>query len=398
MSWVLTILGIVALIVLHELGHFLAAKAVGMRVERFSLFFPPTLFRVRRGETEYAIGAIPAGGYVKITGMSPEELEGLEPAVATASVLPGAGAVGIGERYSEEAGTLDPEIVRRAYCNQPPWKRIVVILAGPGMNLLIAFLIFWAILVSASFNGDLTLGNLNPSIKTLVPTTSVLAIEKGKPAHGVLRRGDRILTVEGKPATVSSAMRAIAAHRCPGVLAEGCRAATPVRLTVRRAGRTLTLTVYPRYSREVGKMLIGFSFGAAPKHFGVLAAAGVAVHEMWSATTNLLSGIGRAFTSSKARHEVHTIVGIGEITQEAVAAGAGYGLVILGLISLILAIVNLFPFLPLDGGHVAWALAEKLRGRRVSVVAMWRFSSVGIVLFAFLFINGLSNDISRLGG
>ena len=79
MSWVLTILGIVALIVLHELGHFAVAKAVGMRVERFSLFFPPTLFSVRRGETEYAIGAIPPGGYVKITGMNPDELEDLDP-------------------------------------------------------------------------------------------------------------------------------------------------------------------------------------------------------------------------------------------------------------------------------------------------------------------------------
>ncbi len=369
MSWFLTVLGIVALIVLHELGHFLAAKAVGMRVERFSLFFPPKLVGVRRGETEYMIGAIPAGGYVKITGMNPEELEG-----------------------------LDPEVAKRAYCNQPPWKRIVVILAGPGMNLLIAFVLFWAILVSASFNGDLTLGNLNPSIKTLVPTTSVLAIERGKPADGVLKRGDRILAVDGQSATVTSAMRAIAAHRCPGALTEGCRAATPVQLTVRRAGRALTLSVFPRYSKEAGKMLIGFGFAAAPKQFGVLAAAGVAAHEMWSGTTNLLSGIGRALTTSKARHEVHTIVGIGEIAHEAVVAGAGYGLVILGLISLILAVVNLFPFLPLDGGHVVWALAEKVRGRRVSVAAMWRYSSVGILLFAFLFINGLSNDITRLGG
>ena len=78
MSWFLTLLGIIGLIILHELGHFTVAKAVGMRVERFSLFFPPTLFRLRRGETEYAIGAIPAGGYVKITGMNPEELEGLD--------------------------------------------------------------------------------------------------------------------------------------------------------------------------------------------------------------------------------------------------------------------------------------------------------------------------------
>ena len=74
MSWFLALLGICALIVLHELGHFTVAKLVGMRVERFSLFFPPTLFKVRRGETEYAIGAIPAGGYVKIAGMNPEEL------------------------------------------------------------------------------------------------------------------------------------------------------------------------------------------------------------------------------------------------------------------------------------------------------------------------------------
>jgi regulator of sigma E protease len=369
MSWVLTILGIVALIVLHELGHFIAAKAVGMRVERFSLFFPPKLVGVRRGETEYMIGAIPAGGYVKITGMTPEEIEGLEPEVAT-----------------------------RAYCNQAPWKRIVVILAGPGMNLLIAFVIFWAILVSSSYNGDLTLGNLNPSITTLVPTTTVQATEKGMPADGVLEHGDRIIAVDGRPVTVTSAVRAIAAHRCPGALTEGCRAATPVRLTISRAGRTLTLSVYPRYDHEAGRMLVGFDFGASPKRFGALAAAGVAVHEMWDATTNLLSGIGRALTSSKARHEVHTIVGIGEIAHEAVADGAGYGLVILGLISLILAVVNLFPFLPLDGGHVAWALAEKVRGRRVSVAAMWRYSSVGIVLFLFLFINGLSNDISRLGG
>ncbi len=369
MSWVLTILGIVALIVLHELGHFLAAKAVGMRVERFSLFFPPKLMGIRRGETEYMIGAIPAGGYVKITGMNPEELEGMA-----------------------------PEVAARAYCNQPPWKRIVVILAGPGMNFLIAFAIFWAILVSSSYNGDLTLGNLNPSIHTLVPTTTVLNTKLGEPAHGVLKSGDRIIAVDGQRVTVSSAMHAIAAHRCAGAQTAGCRAATPVLLSIRRAGHELTLSVYPRYSEQAKRMLVGFSFGATPKQFGALAAAGAAAHEMWSATGNLITGIGRAFTSSKARHEVHTIVGIAEVDHEAVSAGAGYGLVILGLISLILAVVNLFPFLPLDGGHVAWALAEKVRGRRISVAAMWRYSTVGILLFAFLFINGLSNDITRLGG
>ena len=107
LSWLLAFLGFAALIILHELGHFAAAKAVGMRVERFALFFPPLLGRVRRGETEYAIGAIPLGGYVKITGMNPAE-------------------------------EIPPEVAHRAYYRQPVWKRIVVIAAGPAVNIVLA--------------------------------------------------------------------------------------------------------------------------------------------------------------------------------------------------------------------------------------------------------------------
>ena len=145
-------------------------------------------------------------------------------------------------------------------------------------------------------------------------------------------------------------------------------------------------------------MLVGFDFGAAGKAFGVLAAAGAAVSEMWHVTTQTLTGFGRALTSSKARKQVSSIVGITQDAHETVVAGAGYALVFLGFISLILAVINLFPFLPLDGGHVLWSLAEKVRGQRISLVAMYRFSSVGIVLLLFLVVNGVSNDISRLGG
>jgi regulator of sigma E protease len=369
MSWAIALLGFMLLIVLHELGHFAAAKAVGMRVERFSLFFPPTLFSVRRGETEYGIGAIPLGGYVKITGMSPEEIGGLE-----------------------------PEVARRAYYNQPPWKRIVVILAGPAVNLLIAFAVFWAILASASLNGDYTLENLNTSIHTLVPSASVAAIEKGAPAEGALRPGDRILSVDGRRASVSSTIAAVSSHRCAGALVNGCTAVTPVRLEIRRAGRDLALSIRPRYSKAEGRMLIGFGFGAVPKQVGVLAAAGLAAHEMLATTTSMISNLGKAFTSAKVRHQLHSVVGITEIAHETVLAGAGYALVFAGFVSLILAVFNLFPFLPLDGGHILWSLAEKVRGRRISLAAMYRFSSVGIVLLAFLVINGISNDIGRLGG
>jgi regulator of sigma E protease len=214
----------------------------------------------------------------------------------------------------------------------------------------------------------------------------------------VLLPGDRLLSVDGQPAGFASTAKMIDSHRCAGAVTEGCRAAVPVKLEVLRKGHERSLTVYPRYNQKVKRMLVGFEFGSDAKHYGALAAAGVAVREMWGTTTGMLSSLGHAFTSSKVRHQLHSIVGITEIAHESVLAGLGYALVFLGFISLVLAVINLFPFLPLDGGHILWALAEKVRGRRVSLAAMYRFSSVGIVLLVFLVINGVSNDISRLAG
>jgi regulator of sigma E protease len=372
MNWLITILGIMALIVLHELGHFAVAKAVGMRVERFSLFFPPKLVGIKRGETEYMIGALPFGGYVKITGMNPEEIEG-----------------------------LPAEVARRAYYTQAPWKRIVVILAGPGVNLLIAFLLFWLVLLAGSMNGALTLEGVNPGLSTLKPARpAVKAVQRNAPASGVLHAGDRIVAVDGRGVAESIAVeKAIAAHRCQGVLSEGCRARTPVVLSVRRGGALVNLSIAPRYSKEAGRMLVGFEFQPpGVRSFGVLAAAGASAKEMWAMTTQTFSGLAKALTSAKQRHQISSIVGISQVTEQAVASGPGRALVVIGYVSLVLAVLNLLPFLPLDGGHVLWAVAEKLRGRRVSLLAMWRFSSVGIVLLLFLVINGFSNDIGRLGG
>jgi regulator of sigma E protease len=371
MNWLLTILGIMALIVLHELGHFAVAKAVGMRVERFSLFFPPKLFGVKRGETEYMVGAIPLGGYVKITGMNPEEVE-----------------------------SLPPEVARRAYYAQAPWKRIVVILAGPGVNLLIAFVLFWGVLFAGSMNGALTLEGVNPGVQTLKPaTTAIGAVERNMPAMGVLRAGDEIVTVDGRPVTERTAVEAISSHRCPGVATEGCSGRTPVAVTVRRAGQIVRLSIVPHYNSEAKRMLLGFQFAApTAKSFGVLTAADASAREMWAMTTQTFSGLAKALTSAKQRGQVSSIVGISQVTEQAVASGPGRALVVIGYVSLVLAVLNLLPFLPLDGGHVLWAVAEKLRGRRVSLTAMWRFSSVGIALLLFLVVSGFSNDIGRLGG
>ena len=136
---------------------------------------------------------------------------------------------------------------------------------------------------------------------------------------------------------------------------------------------SLRSPVRPRYDSTYKRMLIGFNFGLAPRSFSLLGAAGASATAMWHATTQTVTGLGRALTSSKERSQLHSILGITEVTQEAVASGAGKALVVLGYVSLVLGVINLFPFLPLDGGHILWAVAEKVRGRRVSMAAMWRF-------------------------
>src|SRR5437764_5322997 len=168
MSYVLAFLGFVALIILHEFGHFAVAKAVGMRVERFSLFMGPLLVKFRRGETEYGIGPLPLGGYVRITGMNPNE-------------------------------EIPPEVVPRAYYNQAVWKRIVVILAGPAVNLLIAFVIVWSLFLS---NGE------------TVPTGRIALVEKSTPAVGILRPGDQLVSVDGVTGSPDALRNELATHHC----------------------------------------------------------------------------------------------------------------------------------------------------------------------------------------
>jgi regulator of sigma E protease len=359
MSYVLAFLGFAALIILHEFGHFVAAKAVGMRVERFSLFFGPLLVRVRRGETEYGIGPIPLGGYVKITGMSPNE-------------------------------ELPPEVVPRAYYNQPVWKRVVVILAGPTMNLLIAFAILAAIFWS---QGQVVTRHGQPLV-----TRTIAAGSLELPGSRYLRAGDQIVAVDGKRGlTVEQITHQIAAHRCAGAPTAGCQASTPVQLLVRRHGTLLKFSIYPRYDPVAKRTRVGFGFALQVKPIGPLTAASQSLSQMWYVTRTTVSTVARLF-EPKVRSQLHGVVGGFTITEKRFAFDTTEALYTLGLISLSLAVVNLFPFLPLDGGHVFWALAEKVRGKRIPFEVMERAGAVGFVLIVLIFVIGLSNDISTLSG
>jgi regulator of sigma E protease len=351
MSWILAFCGFAALIVLHEFGHFLAAKAVGMRVEKFSLFFGPMFAKFTRGETTYGIGPIPLGGYVKITGMNPAE-------------------------------DIPPEVAHRAYYRQPVWKRIVVIAAGPAVNLLLAFLILWGLF---AFEG---VGET---------TRQVAAVETGQPATGVLRPGDTLVAVDGER-RLSQLPVQIATHKCAGKPVDGCRATTPAELTISRNGVERTLSLTPVYDAVAQKTRVGFSFDVRYVTVPPGPAVGDSLSLMWSVTRLTAEAIGKVFYDSQARKEVSGVVGSYEATRQSFELSTTRALWVLALISLSLAVINLFPFLPLDGGHIFWAVAEKIRGRAIPFRIMERAGMVGFALVAVLFFIGLTNDIGRLSG
>jgi regulator of sigma E protease len=351
MSWFLAFVGFAALIILHELGHFTAAKAVGMRVERFSLFFPPLIAKKKVGETEYAIGAIPLGGYVKISGMSPAE-------------------------------DLPEEVRDRAYHAQPVWKRIVVIAAGPFVNLVIALIL---LIVYFGVYGPLETSN------------RVQATEKGYPAAGVIKPEDRIISIDGKQGSLEEFTKAVSSHKCPtNPPTKGCKASEPVTIVLERDGKLQTVKITPVYDPEAKRTRLGFGYGSDNKSVPFGEAVDISFERFWFVTKATLE-LPKRLIDPEQRKQLSGVVGTYETTRQSILAEPRDAIAILALISLSLAIVNLFPFLPLDGGHIFWAIVEAIRRKPVSLRTMERSSVIGFMLVAIIFVIGLSNDIGRIG-
>src|SRR5690349_11652399 len=349
-SWVIVIAGLIMLVILHELGHFSAAKAVGMRVERFSLFFGPAIAKKRIGETEYRVGIIPAGGYVKITGMSPAE-------------------------------ELPDEVRTRAYYAQPPWKRIIVIAAGPFVNLVIAFVVLF-----------IFFGAIGP----VAAGDKIGQLQQGFPAYGVLHSGDKLVSVDGVRGTPDQLSRQIATHRCaerPPV--KGCRATTPAKVTVERNGQLVSYSITPIYDPATSKVRLGFGFNEKHEPYGWGKALTNSASQVWYVTKQAARLPARTMNPEK-RKEMSGIVGVSDVAHKTVATDPGLAVYLLAVVSLSLAIVNLFPFLPLDGGHTFWAVVEMVRRRPVAYSVMERAGVIGFMLVLFLFIIGFTNDVNRL--
>jgi regulator of sigma E protease len=401
------IAGLAFLILIHEAGHFVTALAVKMRPRRFYIFFPPALAKWNRNGIEYGIGSIPLGGYVKIPGMhkpAAGDLDAhLEPARKEAPSLAEAAApveqalteeryddaragmaalharvgradLSEGARRVAERGLVDVDdaLSPEAYWRAPTSKRIAVILAGPATNYLFAVVALAIVFMVG------------------VPTGATRTVEEvaaGSPAAAMgLEPGDRVVAVNGTGGASAD-------------LAEAIRSSDgdPVTVTIERAGSQVELEGTPRRDPEDGVYRLGFAFGLAYESYGPLEAFGRAFDATWEVTKAIGSSLGRLVTG-EGRDEVASVVGITQVSSESLDVGFRYYLEVLAFISLSLALLNLLPLLPLDGGHIAFSIAERIRGRAIPREAYERFSMVGIALVLLLFVIGLTNDIDRLRG
>jgi regulator of sigma E protease len=409
MTWLVVIGGLVLLVFMHELGHFSMALAVKMRPRSFYIGFPPALVKVRRNGIEYGIGMIPLGGLVRIPGMHRPAARDLQvfidPAVREQpSLAPQVGAArrALEVEDFEAARRAYPELAREveaadlsagarrsaqralrdleegtapdAYWRAPTSKRVAVIAAGPLANVLIAFLILFVLFTVSG----------GPSSR---PSNEVAAVVAGSPAAAAhLQVGDRIVAVDGRPAR---SFDAISRH----IRQSHGR---PVTLTVQRAGRRLS--VGPRRSVfQQGHWIFGFEPTVRLVRYAPGKAAGTAGTDLWHVVTGTGTGIASLF-SSHGRSNLSGPVGIVRVSHSELQVGLTWYLEILAYVSMSLALLNLLPLLPLDGGHILFSLIEGLRGRAVGREVYERVSAVGIALFMILMFIGLSNDIGRLGG
>jgi membrane-associated protease RseP (regulator of RpoE activity) len=346
------LLGVVAFVValmvsvvLHEAGHFLTAKRFGMKATQFFVGFGPTLWSFRRGETEYGVKAIPAGGFVRIVGYTPLE-------------------------------EIDPADEPRAFYRQPAGQRAVVITAGVVMNFLIAFLLLAALAMTLGERQSGTPTNTVDAVSDCVPAsvtaTSCRSGDRPSPAaRAGLKAGDTIVSLGGVPVHDWTGLRnAIKAQP----------AGRPVPVVVRRGGQTVQTQVTP--VTVGGSTFIGISskvVGAGYTRDNPIEAAGYAgstigraVQGIGTVLTDLPRAIPKLFSPDRADSaggQVGSVVGAGEVSGQIFSADVGWRDKVDGFLALVISVniflgaLNVLPLLPLDGGHLAVVCYERIRVR-----------------------------------
>jgi membrane-associated protease RseP (regulator of RpoE activity) len=345
-------IAIILFVTAHEAGHFFAAKATGMKVTEFFFGFGPRLWSTRKGETEYGVKLLPLGGYVRIVGMNP----------------------------LEEVSATD---MGRTYREKKFWEKSVVVLAGVGMNFLIAFVIFYGIvLVNGVSEPQPVVDDVVESVEIDDETVPTPAVVSG------LEKGDLIVSIGGHQIETWSDV--------PAALAEV--GVGPTTMEVSRGGQVMSLDVV--LIERDGDSATGF-LGVSPlvevHEPGILGSIGVAGGQVWEGIGFTFQAIGDMIKPSSLAQYVGVLAGdtdvdeeirpvspigivnIGTQTESAVAF-----LGVLAFVNVILATINLLPLYPLDGGHFAVAVYEKLTGREANVRRLAPVAAAVIGLFAFL--------------
>ena len=354
------VLALILFVVVHEAGHFFAAKASGMKVTEFFVGFGPRLWSTMRGETEVGFKAIPAGGYVRITGMNPFE-------------------------------DVDPADEGRTYRDKSLTAKLFVILSGVGANFLLAFLILFGLFIAYGEPGS-----------EVYPIVGEVLDGSAAEAAG-LQPGDRIVAIDGvSVADWEGAVELISAR--PGAT---------VTLVLERDGATVSRTA-TLGSRQVDGVEQGF-LGFAPvvevtvRDVGIGGALVLAAAEVRDLTfmayrflgdlvtpstlVELVGGIGGGEVSTDSLPV--SIVGLAQIGSQADRLGLANMLYLMASINVILAALNIIPVLPLDGGHAAIATYERVFRRKVNLQALTPVAVAVVVLFVFIGVVSILLDITN---
>jgi membrane-associated protease RseP (regulator of RpoE activity) len=360
---ILFVLAILVIVMVHEGGHFAFAKLFGMKVQEYFVGFGPRLWSFRRGDTEYGIKAIPAGGYVRIAGMNP---------------------------FKEEP----PEDRSRTYGAKPAWQRAVVILAGPGTHFLMAF-----VLVAIYF---VAFGQPTEA-KPVVASVQVQLNGAPSPAaQAGLRQGDEIVLVDGKPVGSRDNFTNIVRGSVGRSL----------QLEVRRDGRLLSLTATPVLAPVDGKQVgrLGIMVDRGRQRYGPISAvrqAGVTVGQTIGAT---VVALGKIFGPAGLRRIGDLLVGntprrttdVGSIVEggrlAGQAAGSGQWDSFFGIfiaINVFVGLINLVPLPPLDGGHISVLVYEKVRRRKPDLRKLAPLSTAVAALLILFSLSLIYIDITN---
>lgn len=351
MSSVLAVVVVLGgLIFFHELGHFIVARGLGMGVSVFSLGFGTRLFGFKRGKTDYRVCAFPLGGYVQLVGDSPD------------AELP--------EEFTPA----------ESFSRRPPWQRMLVVLAGPVFNFLLAWVIFWGLAWSQG-------------AQDLLPVVGQVTEGSAADAAGIVD-GDRVVDIDGRPIMVwDDLVRRIEANQGDAML-----------VTVARGRELISLSVTPRLQEKrnlFGEIKIVPMLGIAPKgefktrELGLLAAAAQGGHQIWEVSGLMLMGIVKLIERVIPVTDMGGVILITEMIHKEAQNGLVNLLALTALISINLGILNLLPIPVLDGGHILFFFLETITGKPLSPRIQQAALKVGMLLLLMLMVLATVNDILR---